>query len=427
MLVSLVAFLATGCSGDDDDDDERADAAAPSEDSILDGSEDVQEEPLAELAFERARMGAEWLADVVREDGSFYYVYFPETDTYEEEEYNEVRHAGTTYSMFQIYGATGGEQILEAAEAAIGYIEDNSAELAEGRGFVYDGDVKLGGQALAIVALLERRRVLGDEDYDALIEDMASFLLAMETEDPGHYYDFYFTPTDSFSLGDSRFYPGEALLALTRLAYHFPQNEEYREAAIRAADYLVYRRDGDLSLASTVPEEDHWLALALSDLYRLEPNEDYSRTAYLHAESMVNNQITQEDDAPELIGASGTPEEPRSYTSIATKGEALAAVWALAEFKGDDDVAEIVAEASWRNAQYRMRVQYTEENTSEFPNSEATVGGWGANDLEHEVRIDYVQHNISALIGVYYMTIEGELPLPEEAEVRTKQNELAAA
>jgi hypothetical protein len=419
LLLLFLAFWILGCGDDDDNDAGNEPDAAPDPESVLDGTEEVQEEEVAELAFDRAQLGAEWLSGVSREDGSFYYEYFPADDTYDEEEYNEVRHAGTTYSIFQVYGATGGDEILDAAEAAIGYIEDNSVDLADGKGFAYDGDVKLGGQALAIVALLERRRVTEDDSYDQLIEELSAFLLAMETDDPGHYYDFYFTITGSFSLGDSRFYPGEALLALTRLAYHFPDEEEYLDAAIRAADYLVYRRDGDLTTATQVPEEDHWLAIALAELYRLEPNEDYARLSYLHAESMVNDQITEEDGVVPLIGASGSPDSPRSFTSIATKGEALAAVWALAEFKDDDDVAEILAEASWRNAQFRMRVQYTEENTLEFPNPEGAIGAWGADPADESVRIDYVQHNITALIWVYHMTEEGDLPFPD--------GELAAA
>jgi hypothetical protein len=426
-LLSALLVLAVSACGDDDDS-QASEIDQADEAEILDGTEEVQEQALAELAFERARLGAEWLATMSREDGSFFYVYFPEDDTVEVEEYNEVRHAGTTYSLYQVYDATGGDDVLDAAEAAIGYIEDSSVELPPGgRGFVFDGDVKLGGQALAIVALLERRRALEDDSHDELIGDMTEFLLAMETETPGQFYNFYFALTDDLALGDSRFYPGEALLAFVRLSYHFPEETEYLEAAIRGADYLVYERDGDLSTATSVPEEDHWLAIALSELYRLEPNEDYANLAYLHAESMVSNQITEEDGVEQLIGASGTPEQPNSYTSIATKGEALAAVWALAKYKGDDDMAGLLAEASWRNAQFRMRVQYGEDNTQEFAEPEIAEGAWGADPDDTSVRIDYVQHNITALIWVYYMTAQGDVPLPESLEAALRERQLPAA
>ena len=103
----------------------------------------------------------------------------------------------------------------------------------------------------------------------------------------------------------SEYFPGEDLLALTRLAQQFSE-EPYLEAAIRAADYLVYERDGDISTAGRTPREDHWLAIALSDLYRLNQEPDYTTVAYLQAGSMIENQYTADDRYPMRIGASRT-------------------------------------------------------------------------------------------------------------------------
>jgi hypothetical protein len=118
---------------------------------VLDGTQPLQPGPLAEVALTRSEMGARWLAEVSRHDGSFFYMYEPESDEYEAADYNEVRHAGTTYAMFQAYGALGDDQVLEAAEAGARYIDDNSPAEGEGRAFVFEGRTKLGGQALALV------------------------------------------------------------------------------------------------------------------------------------------------------------------------------------------------------------------------------------------------------------------------------------
>ena len=134
------------------------------------------------------RHGASWLAAVARDDGSFLYIYYPEDDTYQGEDYNEVRHAGTTYSLFTSYAATKSPEVLEAAEGAVRYIDDNSVAVdgRPGRAYLYQGRMKLGGQALALVALLERRRVLNDTSQDALIQDLTDFMVAMELPDqPG--------------------------------------------------------------------------------------------------------------------------------------------------------------------------------------------------------------------------------------------------
>ena len=63
-------------------------ATSPAIDPVLDGGRELQPGPLADLALERARMGAAWLAGVGREDGSFYYIYYPEDREFEEQDYN---------------------------------------------------------------------------------------------------------------------------------------------------------------------------------------------------------------------------------------------------------------------------------------------------------------------------------------------------
>lgn len=387
-------------------------ATSSSIDPVLDGARALEPGPLADLALERARMGASWLAGVAREDGSFYYIYYPEDREFEEVDYNEVRHAGTTYSMFQAYGALGGGAVLDAAERGAQYIQDHSVPAGDGGlAFIYEGRMKLGGQALALVALLERRRVLSDDTYDELISGLAGFMMSLELADePGRYYQSYDAALQEPSLEpDSDYYPGEALLALTRLARHY-RDGPYLDSAVRAAEFLVHERDGDIPAAGVVPREDHWLALALSELYQLRREEAYREVAYLQAESMIGNQFTA-DDGPMRAGGSSL-QNPINYTSTATKGEALVAVWAMAAATGDDEASDRYAAAARRNAQFQLRVQFTRENTELFPDPAMVIGAWGKDALDPWIRIDFVQHNISALIGVWYMTTEGSIPHP---------------
>ena len=379
---------------------------------VLDGTAQLDPVALAELAHSRAAEGARWLAAVARDDGSFLYIYYPEDDTYQGEDYNEVRHAGTTYSLFTSYAATKSPEVLEAAEGAVRYIDDNSVAVdgRPGRAYLYQGRMKLGGQALALVALLERRRVLNDTSQDALIQDLTDFMVAMELPDqPGRYYQSYLGEPDELSLEpDSDYYPGEALLAFTRLAQQFPDGP-FLESATRAARYLIYERDGDIPAAGEVPREDHWLTLALAELYRLDPRPEYRDVAYLQAESMVANQHGPES-APMRVGGSAL-QNPINYTSTATKAEALVAAWALARFIGDSEAEDRYATAAQRNLQFQLRVQFTAENTQLFPRPEAAIGAWGKDALDPWIRIDFVQHNISGLLGLWAMTTNDDIPI----------------
>jgi hypothetical protein len=385
-------------------------------DPVLDGTADLQPEALGELALDRAAMGARWLASVARDDGSFFYIYYPEDDEYQGDDYNEVRHAGTTYSLFSAYAASDDDSVLEAAEGGARYIADNSVVAGDrGRAFVYQDRMKLGGQALALVALLERRRVLADTTYDDLIGDLARFMLSMELPDQaGRYHQSYDAAADELSLEpDSDYYPGEALLALIRLAQQFPDGP-YLEHATRAARYLIYERDGDIPAAGEIPREDHWLTMAIAELYRLDSRPEYRDVAYLQGESMVGNQHGA--DGPGLRIGGSDLQEPINYTSTATKGEALLAVWALAAFVGDADREARYATAARRNVQFQLRVQYTPEDTELFPRPEAVVGAWGKDAMDPWIRIDFVQHNVSALIGLWHLTSSGDLPIARPFE-----------
>ena len=398
---------------------EAAAPAPPAEDvaAILDGRAELRPGPLAELAYRRAVLGARWLAADVRRDGSFYYTYDPEWDRRERNAYNAVRHAGTTYSLWQLYDATRAagepdEGLRAAAEAATGWIDANSIDLRHrGRAYVHKGRMKLGGQALALVALLERRRVTGDKARDPLIAGLARFMLAMELpKERGRYHQSWHEEKDQLLLTPpSDYYPGEALLALTRLAQQDFQRGPWLGAARRAAKYLIYGKDGDIPAAGKVPREDHWLTMALAELYRLHPDDSYRAVAYLQADAMLRAQHDVDDRHPQKIGAS--KRSPLNYTSTATKGEAMVAAWALAEAIGDREASDRFAAGARRNAQFRMRVQWLPENAGLFPTPEKLYGAWGVSPAQPWVRIDFVQHNISALLGVWQMTRDGALPI----------------
>ena len=382
-------------------------------DPLLDGRAELDVDRLADLAKDRAAMGARWLAGVARDDGSFLYEYDPEDDSYDREDYNEVRHAGTTYSLFTAYGVEGDPDVLEAAEGGAGYIDASSLIVGErGRAYVFGERMKLGGQALAIVALLERRRVLEDTSYDDLIDGLARFMASLELPDePGRYYQSYYHEEDRPSLDpDSDYYPGEALLAFTRLAQQFPDGP-YLGYARRAAQFLIYQRDGDIPAAGVVPRQDHWLTMALSELYRLDPRPEYKQVAYLQADGMVASQHGA-DARPMRIGGSAQ-QSPINYTSTATKAEALVAAWALARLAGDD-AAQRYADAAMRNLQFQLRVQYTADNTQLFPRPEAAIGAWGKDAVDPWIRIDFVQHNVSGLLGMWSLTTTGDVPIAEE-------------
>ena len=271
--------------------------------------------------------------------------------------------------------------------------------------YLYQGRCKLGGLALAIVALLEGRKALGETGWDEAIAALGQVLLEMElSNEPGRYFQSFEASTHQKLLTpDSHYYPGEALLALVTLHGAFPKGP-WLAAAQRAATYLIRVRDGDQIRAGKVPREDHWLTIALSALYRFDPDPDYAAIVFLQAERMAGNQYQANDPEPWRIGAGRRHPTP-SYPSTATQTEALNAAWELARVFGDDEAVERYSRAALRSAQFLMRVQYTEsgDGGARFPHPERALGGWAQDKDRARIRIDFVQHGLSALVGAARM------------------------
>jgi len=68
------------------------------------------------------------------------------------------------------------------------------------------------------------------------------------------------------------YYPGEAILALTRLYAVDPQSA-YLDAARRGADWAIHTRDANAT--EDTQEHDHWMAYACNDLYRATSDPSY--------------------------------------------------------------------------------------------------------------------------------------------------------
>jgi hypothetical protein len=64
----------------------------------------------------------------------------------------------------------------------------------------------------------------------------------------------------------------------------------------------------------------------------------------------------------------------------------------------------VLATAARRNVQFLMRVQYTEESAASFPDPARLIGAWGQDNVKPYVRMDFVQHNVSALLGLWRQT-----------------------
>jgi hypothetical protein len=257
---------------------------------------------------------------------------------------------------------------------------------------VYEyGVAKLGATALAVVALVKHIEVTGDAKWMNHAVKLGRFLLLQQQKD-GRFESKYFFDREKEGSFESIYYPGEAVLALTRLQLIAASEDGWAGAAERGVEWLVNVRDAKRQDADL--PHDHWLLIAMNELYPLTRNQKHLAHVKRIADSIVKAQ-RMSSDYPDWIGSYYNP--PRS-TPTATRAEGLVAMWYLA---GKAHLPrDAYLETLKRAAAFQMRCQINSTNNLYLPRPDVALGGFRRALDDWEIRIDYVQHDISSLLGL---------------------------
>ena len=346
--------------------------------------------------LDAADRGGRYLLRHQLKDGSFNYSYEPKMDTVSDK-YNLLRHAGSCYALVELYQATGDDAYRAAADRGLEYLltfarppKDTDRDQAFEAILSPGEEAKLGGAALAVLAMVQYQVATGTDDRLDRSRNMARFLLFQQEAD-GHFHSKYFYGPPDPKPFESIYYPGEAILALVRL-FGVDPRDEWLATARAGADWLIDVRDAGKP-TSALPH-DHWLLMGLDELHRITGDERYASHAARIAEAIVAAQRTV-SPYPDWIGSFYDP--PRS-TPTATRAEGLTAAARLARRTGADETALI--EALERMAGFQLHCQITAENDLYLPRPDLARGGFRRSLTNWEIRIDYVQHNVSALLGL---------------------------
>jgi hypothetical protein len=370
----------------------------------------VGKESSAEAVREAIALAGAYLVRETSSKGKFTYRY----DAYEDDGgsgYNMLRHAGTTYAMFQTYRLTGDEEVFDAAARAAGYFRARMREDDKhpGEWFILDDGgsrkrAKLGGAGLGLLAFIEMEKARpGSSDYEAMF-GLARHLVRNQQED-GSFDSFYDWDGRERTDRKSTFYPGEALLALVRM-HQLTGDERWVDVAVKGADYLVDDRWVALGLRIYVPP-DAWLLQALEELDRVRPSTRRQDYAFAVSDSIARHKLMDPETAPpDLLGGDigGLTSLPLAANS-GSFGEALTAAARLERRVRPGESRHQTYAAT--NLTMQFRNQFTEANDWFLPNPERARGGFRFRPNDHEIGNDVVQHNISGLFGM--------LPLLDDA------------
>lgn len=342
-----------------------------------------------------------YFKQVVNQKGKYVYSYLPYEDK-KEKRYNILRHAGTTYAILETYELISDKELLKIAELAIGYLlEKVSSFDLNGHlvNVVIEKDaIKLGGNALSIIALSKYTQITGDYQYLPLMQRMGTWI--HKTQDEAGRFTIH---KQQFSTGEvydftSHYYPGEAMLALVRL-YQIDHNEVWLDTAEQSAHYLIQIRDKDADIDTIA--HDHWLLYALNELYRERPKEIYLKHAKFIAHAIMKSQIADDREYPDRNGAYQLPNPRLESTPTACRSEGLCATYHLLRSLRQDKEADQIKTAIHEGIRFQLQTQLRPESVMFYKNKKLCLGAFQRGLTQYDLRIDYTQHNISSLIAYY--------------------------
>jgi hypothetical protein len=396
------------------------DAALP----VLRGMVQPTRDVTADVLLAAVRRGADYLTRILGTSGRYVYVYHPVEDR-DDTSYGWLRHAGTTYALFEAYEEFGTPSYLEKGELALRYLASHMAQDPASQGkYVVDTDdeeqQKVGGAGLALLAFAKHAAVVGThggsnapEDLDTM-RALARFILKQQYDD-GHFRcnaDIE-RETGKRLKRELWYYPGEAVLALVRLYAVDPQRS-YLDAARKGADWIVRVRDAYVSEDNQ--DHDHWMSYAFNDLYRVTHNEAYLKHAYKIARAILWKQRGESNaPSPDFVGTFYDGQT----TPASTRVEAYDADIVLSRFAGKPE-PWLVGPAK-QAARSMLGQQFDPDDDYWLKNPAKAGGGVRESLFVHDVRIDYVQHAMSAWLHLARILRDanyGKTGVPSQDPVR---------
>ena len=358
------------------------------------------------------RLAAEYLFGVLKDDGMFEYRINTNPVVTLNRRYNILRHAGTIYALCSYLNKYPDDNQLSKTklacryllDRAVGNVEDETDLKAVWSDPAVNGgnnprEAKLGGSGLGLVALMSINGIApGFVDLkDA--QALGRFIVFMQKPDGGFYSKY--TPSKGGRCDDwvSLYYPGEAALGLLML-YEMDASDEWLNSAYRALAFLAESRKGSVDVPA-----DHWALLATAKLLSLDvhPSVPVSRALLInHTEQICSAMLKEQVVGSRRSCLNGGFTLDGRTTPAATRLEGLLAARLILSKKLP--VYPDIDEAIQRGISFLRNAQIKDEPyAGGIPCAVDRLKGWpwrikNFNERSTEIRIDYVQHALSAML-----------------------------
>lgn len=227
----------------------------------------------AEDVFKLISSSSGFLAKQVTSGGKFIYGHFPCFGR-NVSAYNALRHASSVYSMLEAWELTRDADLLAAIQRALIYLDGSLIRrYPQGNGSVLafnvdaNDEIKLGANAVALLALVKYDELVNDSRYRLLMEQLAMGIASMQDAGSGKF--IHVLEADDLSVKNHFriiYYDGEAAFGLMRL-YGLTRDPRWLDIVEKAFEYFI--------AADHWKHHDHWLSYCVNEIAIYKPEEKY--------------------------------------------------------------------------------------------------------------------------------------------------------
>ncbi|MBL4686047.1 MAG: hypothetical protein JKY37_15745 [Nannocystaceae bacterium] len=347
-----------------------------------------------------------YILDAQLPDGRFKYKLHPMTGQLTQHGFSLARQAGTSLVICEL--ARDRPRAKQVATRAIEMLISTGLRSGDLMGLAYPvakehKHVRLGNTALASIALLSCRDLVGDT-FDAEIGAMGRFLLAMQRADGGFNPKFSVEDGAPVPGADPLFAVGQAVYALSLLERlvatedlpELPAVEVVNEAVERSMNYTAnefwqfFGRD-------FFWVEENWHCLAARASLQHHRHDGYERFCLEYATFKARLVLDEDSEVDRdyvggvSIGNLTTPQT----TATSGLSEAMAAAGAIARFRGEDSA--VFERALTLTLPFVMHNQWRAESCFACTSEHTVLGAFSEHMASPQIRIDYVQHALASL------------------------------
>lgn len=344
-----------------------------------------------------------YIFEAQESDGTFRYSLDPATGKEDKATLNLPRQAGTTYALCELGRGPRLRNVVARALAAFEPNEDQVGDVSALRDGTEHG---LGKSALPLLAMLRCRGLVGS-DNDRLIGQLSRLMLGLQRDDGSFYPAFDVGRRRGTGQGEVLYAAGQAVLSLVLLEQQLPALKGTAAEPLPAPSVVKAALDRAMAyyggpywpkpLRDFFFFEEGWHCLAARHALTSHRNDSYEQLCidYVGSRRRFVARVADSSE-PNFVGGYGLGDLfPPRNTATSGLGEALDAAITIKLKRG---MPVEVDKALLRDlVTFLLRAQWSEAGCYACAKPNEVIGGFSQQLASPGIRIDYVQHAMSAI------------------------------